>query len=122
MKGTDPRPSETHVRQVHEYCDLLLPALREVARQNGYAIAVHGSLERDIDLIVVPWCEMALDHSMVISSLFTVVSAVFGGTGTKLHEPCEKPHGRLAYVISFCGEHFIDLSIMPRVETKEAEP
>lgn len=33
--------------------DAILPAIREVARFNGYAVAVHGSLKRDIDLVVV---------------------------------------------------------------------
>jgi hypothetical protein len=41
--------------------DILLPALREVARRFGYALAVHGSLEWDIDLVAVPWCENAPD-------------------------------------------------------------
>jgi hypothetical protein len=32
---------------------------RVVARSKGYALAVHGSLARDIDLVAVPWVEEA---------------------------------------------------------------
>ena len=54
---TDPRPSELHRKQTREYHDILIPALCEVERRNGYAIAVHDSLERDIDLVAIPWTE-----------------------------------------------------------------
>ena len=34
-----------------------LPSIRTVARVLGFAIGVHGSLRRDLDLIAVPWRE-----------------------------------------------------------------
>jgi len=33
----------------------VLPKIREVARSCGYAIGLHGSMRRDLDLIAVPW-------------------------------------------------------------------
>jgi hypothetical protein len=33
----------------------ILPVIREVARSCGYAIAVHGSMQRDLDIVAVPW-------------------------------------------------------------------
>lgn len=34
--------------------------IRELAKEIGYAIGAHGSLERDLDLIAAPWSEEAL--------------------------------------------------------------
>ncbi len=37
----------------------IYPQLVEEARRHGYALAPHGSLQRDLDLIAVPWSEEA---------------------------------------------------------------
>jgi hypothetical protein len=37
----------------------ILPAIRKVAREAGWAIGEHGSFRRDMDLIAVPW---AIEH------------------------------------------------------------
>lgn len=110
--GKDPRPSQQHQEQVKKYCDILLPALREVAGQCGYAIAVHGSLQRDIDLVAIPWREMEMDADYLVEKLTGVVNAIFTA---KLEPPSEMPHGRRAWIIRFCAHHYIDLSVMPRV-------
>lgn len=129
MIGKDPRPSEEHVRRTREVHDIVLPALREVARRHGYALAVHGSLERDIDIIAAPWREGATDAVGLVSDLYRVCEAVFGyatwsGGWTEretfsppegsLPNPTKKPHGRLAWTIHV-GSTYFDLSVMPRV-------
>jgi hypothetical protein len=96
---------------------MLIPVLREKARANGYAIGVHGSLERDIDLIAVPWAEPATDSDYLASELFAVVEAVF--KPATMHPGSTMPHGRRAWLFQFCGVHFIDLSVMPRLEKRE---
>ena len=35
--------------------DKIITKIRQIARKHGWAIGVHGSLKRDIDLIAVPW-------------------------------------------------------------------
>lgn len=35
----------------------LIGPIRAIAKEHGYAVGVHGSLARDIDLILVPWIE-----------------------------------------------------------------
>lgn len=37
----------------------MVPRLTEVARDCGYALGVHGSMHRDLDLIAVPWVDEA---------------------------------------------------------------
>lgn len=119
MIGKDPRPSEEHMRQARHYCDVLLPALREVARSCGYAIAVHGSLARDIDLVAIPWRDMEMSPEHLVGDLVRVVEAVFGSANVTAPEP--KPHGRKAWSIHFCGAHYIDLSVMPPLKKVEQQ-
>ena len=47
----------------------LYPELAEVARSHGYALAVHGSLARDFDLIAVPWAESVSEPGAVVAEL-----------------------------------------------------
>jgi hypothetical protein len=93
--------------------DSILPAIREAARFQGYAIAVHGSLKRDIDLVAIAWA----DHACSPDDLVRVVQGAVGGilgNCLRMSESTQKPHGRIAYTLihpGFCGE--IDLSVIP---------
>jgi hypothetical protein len=98
------------------YCrsllDAILPAMRETARFHGYAIAVHGSLKRDIDLVAVPWTEHAVPPDELVRCLRGAVGGVLGNC-LQIGEPGHKPHGRVAYTLvhpGFAGE--IDLSVV----------
>ena len=100
----------------------ILPALRLMARGHGYALAVHGSGERDLDLIAVPWVENADDAETLVETLRESVSGVIANSSQPetLYEPVLKPHGRRAWTILLHPAHyddpinlFIDLSVMP---------
>jgi hypothetical protein len=95
----------------------ILPTLRDVARAHGYALGLHGSTERDLDLIAVPWVEDAADEATFIEALRSAVN----GTIFSRTYPYAKPHGRRAWVIyiegppiSTGGAPYIDLSVMPK--------
>jgi hypothetical protein len=96
--------------------DAFLPAAREVARFNGYAVAVHGSLKRDIDLIAVAWTDQAVSPDELVAALRGAIAGCLGNC-IVLGDAAEKPHGRIAYTLvhpGFAGE--IDLSVIgPRV-------
>lgn len=106
---------------------LLLPRLVEVAREHGYALAVHGSMGRDLDLIACPWVESAADPLELVEA----IRARVGGSclrdkdvpitneeerlwnaGNLTRKPM--PHGRIGTVIHLGGGPYIDLSVMPR--------
>lgn len=79
----------------------------EIFRENGYALAIHGSLARDFDLIAVPWVEKPTDHSVILERLDKEF-------GAKSHISTAKLHDRVVYTLVFCGgTTFIDLSFMP---------
>ena len=59
--------------------DLILPPMRRAAKDDGYAIIVHGSLNRDIDLVAVPWTDAATGDARALSTkLANVVAGVTG--------------------------------------------
>jgi len=100
----------------------MIPAITEIARGLGYAVGVHGSMHRDLDLIAVPWTEDAKSAEELVEA---IRSAVDGKIDTLAHDPNAsdqlrsnpslKPHGRKAWSIYFSGRMFyIDLSVMPR--------
>jgi hypothetical protein len=96
------------------FCDTLVGAIaaaRIVAKKCGYAIAHHGSLARDIDLIAAPWTDDAKPAHLLVDS---IVSAVGGWINPTHPNPVQKPHGRLAWSIHLLGYGtYIDLSVMP---------
>ena len=47
--------------QLADHWTEILPGIRRRARHMGYAIAVHGSMARDLDLIAVPWVDRPAD-------------------------------------------------------------
>lgn len=94
---------------------VLLPGLRAVARADGYALAVHGSLSRDIDLVAIPWHGGALPAERLVENLVSAIGEQMGAACLR-GEPWRKPHGRVAYTVVMSGcIPFIDLSVMPRV-------
>lgn len=84
--------------------------LAEIAREHGYALAAHGSLAADFDLVCIPWQREASDPQTVVDA----ITKAFAITQVSDFEP--KEHGRIATTISFSfGECRLDLSFMPTV-------
>jgi len=89
------------------------PKLADIARSHGYALAAHGSLARDFDLVCIPWAEIVSDPQEVVDDV--VDSFAFRQVGA----PEQKEHRRIAYTISFdFGECRLDLSFMPAATAK----
>ncbi len=103
-----------------------IATIRSVARELGYAIGVHGSLRRDIDLIAAPWTSEASEPL----ALALAIEAAVGGyidNGSRPDGPAydleRKPpahnaHGRVAWSIHLGGGPYIDLSVLPRIEPR----
>jgi hypothetical protein len=90
----------------------LIGAVRAGAKRLGYAIAVHGSLARDIDLIAVPWVEDPAPAERLVEMVFNMVKELSPTFASCSKEPTDKPHGRKAWSIHGDGT-YVDLSIMP---------
>jgi hypothetical protein len=99
------------------YAAGLYPQLAEIFRSHGYALAVHGSLASDFDLIAVPWVEEAGDPQAIAEEINSKFAAKFSKT-----DYATKPHGRIAYKLNLSfGDCSLDVSFMPRrtVETND---
>lgn len=97
--------------------DLILPPMRRAAKDAGYAITVHGSLNRDIDLVAIPWAEHNVwTADALIVSLLGAMRGVVGRAHCHDKDWVNKPHGRRAKtLLVWCGENSgtLDLSVMP---------
>ena len=90
------------------YAAALYPDLCKLFQKHGYALAVHGSLARDFDLIAVPWAETVTDHQTVLRELLATYAFHLLD---ELDKPDVRNHGRLAYTISVgFGECAVDIS------------
>lgn len=91
---------------------------RCLAWQEGYALAMHGSFTRDLDLIAVPWTEQACDPEKLAARIADACDLRINGA------PGKKPHGRLAFTFLFNGfgdPRFVDLSVIARAATANKE-
>ena len=92
---------------------------RVLAWQEGYAVVMHGSFTRDLDLVAVPWTEAACEPEHLIRRV-TEAARLANITP----EPGKKPHGRLVWTLTFdkfADPRFIDFSIMPPHPATPAE-
>lgn len=98
-----------------------LPAIREAAKEHGYAIGLHGSARRDFDLMAMPWRD---DCSSRETLAHAIAQAACGIDLNGEYRWEKKPNGRWAVSMCICwtdhSEQFkgmlsvghIDLSVM----------
>lgn len=93
------------------YAGALYPDLARIFLDSGYALAIHGSLQRDVDLVAIPWIEKP-------ESIENILKEIVSKFAIKtIDEPENKQHGRIAYTLSIgFGDCAIDLSFMPIIK------
>ncbi len=99
------------------YAKMILPAAREAAQACGYALAAHGSLARDIDLIAVPWEGPAKSPRELAEAIRVAVKAVSPSGecfATDWDHPGWKAYGRVVFSLQLGNGPYIDLSVTPR--------
>ena len=96
--------------------ETFLARVRAVARDCGYAIGVHGSEARDLDLVAVPWAVEAVSAQDLVDALCAIVPlAVREEPWPFVPSPEPKPWGRLGWTLHGCPDHqYVDLSVAPR--------
>lgn len=101
--------------------------LKEIALKYGYNLVLHGSLNRDLDLIAIPWQEVILPHEPMIKEFAECI----GGYIMQDSEPDKrveferKFHGRKNYIINVNrtsrkpnyedAQYYLDISVTPAV-------
>lgn len=92
----------------------LYPHMAGIANQHGYALAAHGSVQRDMDLVAIPWTDDASDPETLMRAIAEYLQLFRDIWGTELHGPTKKPHGRISWKIGVGFGAAIDLSVMPK--------
>jgi hypothetical protein len=100
---------------IERFFESILPVIRATAKEIGYAIGVHGSMRRDLDLIAVPW---VATHSNK-DHLARAIQIAACGISSDSYQWEEKPCGRVAASFPVCwtqhdirGNGHIDLSVV----------
>jgi hypothetical protein len=98
------------------YAAALYPKLAKICIANGWALAVHGSLARDFDVIAIPWVEKVTPPEQVVKLITENFAAEHIG------EIGYREHGRTVYTLSIgFGECALDFSFMPTAESLASE-
>jgi hypothetical protein len=89
-----------YANRVHE--------LQTILYSCGYALALHGSMQRDLDAIAVPWDECPVSAEFLVEHVCKRMGLTVGP-----NSPSEKPHGRRVWTLLVLDIGFIDLSVLP---------
>lgn len=94
--------------------------IRNLAWQEGYAIGLHGSFTRDLDLIAVPWTDTACEAEHLVARILDATDLK-----SQHSNPGIKPHGRRVWTLLFPGfsdPRWVDLSIVPFTKAQDGIP
>ena len=111
--------NDERARLVGELFEATIAAFRYTAYRCGYAIGVHGTLKRDIDLMAMPWRDSAIDAVSLAEHLRSTAEAICGVARFRDNLPEKKPCGRLAFSFYLTYDDkgpYVDLSVAPKGE------
>lgn len=101
--------------QTTRYLEQNYKILAQCARNHGYALTVHGSMLRDVDLVAVAWVPRCKAPSTLLKAMHGIVRAMAGRERDYVRmnkKPEQKPHGRLAWSIYFSRDAYLDISVI----------
>lgn len=97
--------------------------LKEIAIKYGYNLVLHGSLNRDLDLIAIPWQKEIKPHEDMIQEFAEYLGGYILIQDGEISAPFY--HGRIIYVINIRrGEksndyqdpqYYLDISVTPAI-------
>lgn len=85
--------------------------LRKSAMDCGWALALHGSLASDLDIMAMPWTEKATEPLTMIHGLLKTLGFSQYWIDNQISiDRTSKPNGRVVYTIPIFGDYYIDLN------------
>ncbi len=106
------------INDMERFYKSIIPTIRKAAKDCGYAIGIHGSLRRDMDVIAIPWVAEHKDKD----ELAHAIQKAACGIVNESYKWESKPAGRFAvsFPVAWHDWHpvdpstcHIDLSVMP---------
>jgi len=119
--------------------------IKEIGNKYGYNIVLHGSMNRDLDLIAIPWIDDVKDKEEMIDEIAKTIGGILLIQNRTIENPNGnrfgiRSHGRMTYIINInrdieykydgiqsnikeysTPQYYIDISIMPILKTEENE-
>lgn len=98
---------------------IIYHGLCDIARPLGYALAIHGSVLTDLDLIAVPWVDDAVEPEILkdaIKNHCGMCLVNIDANGNEHDIPRRKPHGRKAWKLFMDAGGSVDLSVLPKIK------
>jgi hypothetical protein len=98
-------------------------SLKEIALEYGYNLVIHGSMNRDLDLIAVPWEENVKDIDEMVDAFVEYLKGnLYMRDGERF---IYKKYNRRVYLIGMCRslmikneyvmcDYYVDLSVYER--------
>lgn len=83
--------------------------IRNVAMHYGWAVALHGSLSSDMDIIAMPWVENAVTFETLVNKISNLFSGNVLAEYYKITYD-KKPHNRVVATIPIWGDFYLDIS------------
>lgn len=118
--------TEKLIKAKPQFYAVCFESLQVIAKDLGYNLIIHGSMNRDMDLVAIPWVNEPGSHSDLLKAFCEYLGIKFL-TNTK-GEPCHfstLPGGRSSYVIDLNRggrwnnyedkQYYLDISITPLV-------
>lgn len=104
--------------------------LKTIAHLFGYNLVLHGSVDRDMDLIAIPWAYQIKPATDMVNAMVEYLGGHIMEEGEDARETFAKNHhGRRNFIINLNRggkqtnyedpQWYIDLSITPAIEYKE---
>lgn len=102
--------------------------LKEIALKYGYNLVIHGSMNRDLDLVAIPWQEEIKGHLDMIMEMCHYLGGWIEGAefGGKWYPCAVTHHGRMQYVINLNRggkrtnyedpQYYVDISVIPTAD------
>lgn len=91
--------------------------IRQCAMDRGWAVALHGSLASDMDIMAMPWTEQAVPFR----SLIDTISKLFDGNDLAENYSItydEKACNRIVATIPIWADFYIDISTIGQIPKK----
>lgn len=85
--------------------------IRQCAMDCGWAVALHGSLASDMDIMAMPWVYEAVPFESLVKEIVKLFDGDFSSSLYSINYG-DKPHGRAVATIPIWADFYLDISSM----------
>ena len=94
--------------------------LKGAATKCGWALGLHGSLTKDMDIMAMPWTEDAVPVEEMIKALSNCFTDnPFAGEHIVPHYG--KPNGRVVYTMSIWADFYLDINVIQNTQNNMSD-